>query len=617
MAKDSSTSKTFVWIIMGLLILGMGGFGVTNLSGTLRNVGHVGDQSISVDDYYRELQREIRATEAQFGTTLTMEQVRAIGLDQQVLGRLVALAALDQEVANIGLSVGDENVARELMQIQAFQGLDGSFDRDAYDFALSQAGLTEAQFEADLRAESARTLTQGAVLAGATMPDAYADALIGFVGERRSFTWAPLTAADLVADLPQADDAALQAYYDANPDDFRLPETKQITYISLTPDMVLDSVEVDQDALRALYDERADQYQVPERRLIERLVFSDEAAAAEAKAQLEVGGTTFDRLVQDRGLTLTDVDMGDMRLSELGAAGEAIFAAEATGTVIGPLPSPLGPALYRVNGTLAARTTSFDDALPELREELASDRARRMIDQQARPMEDLLAGGATLEELAEETDAQLGQIDWSAQSFEGIAAYEAFRTAAGAVTADDYPEIDFLEDGGLFAIRLEDVLPERPEPFADAKNRVLAAWTEAEIRSALQAQADAAVVGMGTDGDFAEAGLAPRVENGLMRQAFIDGTAPDFMTQVFEMEPGETRVISAGATVQVVRLDAVQGAEDTAELQLFRQGLQREVDQAIAQELFQAFMADAQRRASPQIDQRALDAVQAQIATGG
>lgn len=610
MAKERSLSKTLVWGILALLVLGLGGFGVTNLSGNIRKVGSVGNQDITVDDYVRELRREIRATEAQIGSPLSSDQIRAFGIDQMVLGRLVALASLDDEVASIGLSVGDANVLSELTRIPAFQGVDGKFDRESYRFALEQAGLTEAQFENDLRAETARTLVQGAVVSGSQMPGTFADTLLKYVGERRSFTWSGLTAEDMSDPLPEPTDAELQAYFNDHGDDFRLPETKKITYVLLTPDMLLDQVEVDDDAARQLYDDRADTYRVPERRLVERLAFASDAAAADAKAQLEVGGTTFERLVEDRGLALSDIDLGDVTADDLDAAAEAVFAAE-TGTVVGPLPSPLGPSLYRVNGVLAPRITSFEDALPELREELSGERARRLIDAQIQPLDDLLAGGATLEELAGETDAELGQIDWSAENFEGIAAYDAFRSAAAALTTDDYPQMDNLEDGGIFAMRLDDTLPERPEPFDSARDQVIAAWTEQTTRAALEDQAAAAVLKLAETGDFAEAGLKIKVENGLTRQSFIDGTAPDFMRQVFEMQPGDVRVIAAGATVQIVRLDAVQAPADTAELRTFRDGIQREVDQALAQALFQAFLADAQRRASPQVDQNALNAVMA------
>jgi len=610
MAGKSSYSKTFVWIILGLLILGLAGFGATNLSGTIRTIGTAGDQLISVDDYARELQREIRATEAQIGQSMTMEQARAAGIDQMVLARLVSLASLDNEVAQLGLSIGDENLQKEILEIPAFSGIDGSFDRESYRFALSQAGLNESEFEDDLRAESARTLVQGAIIAGVTMPDPMADAILGFVAARRNFVWAGLDTSSLAEPLAEPTDDDLRAFYDAHADEFRLPETKRISYVLLTPDMLVDQVELDEDAARALYDERADEYILPERRLVERLNFADDAAASDAMAQLEVGGTTFEQLVDARGLALGDIDMGDVTANDLGDAAEAVFAAE-IGDVVGPLPTSLGPALFRVNGILAARSTSFEDALDELRDELASDRARRLVDAQAQSIDDLLAGGATLQEIANETDMELGQIDWSIGNFDGVAAYDAFRNAAASVTDTDFPAIDFLEDGGIFAIQLDNVLPPRPEPFRDARNGVIDGWTLEQTETALRAQAESAVAQMASGADFNEAGLQPRIENGLTRSAYIEGTPPDFMTQVFDMDVGEVRVISGSGTVQIVRLDALGAPEESAELQQLRDAITRESSQALSQALFEAYVRDVQLRAKPQIDQRALNAVQA------
>ena len=608
-ARIKKLSSTFVWILLGLLIAGLAGFGATNLTGTVRTVATVGSETVSVDDYARELQREIRAIEAQTGQPLQMSDARAMGLDQQVLSRLVALAAIDSEVAELGLSVGDEKLQQEILAIPAFHGIDGEFDRETYRFALEQAGLSETTFEADLRAEAARTLVQSAVIGGVEMPDTLVNTLTDYVAARRSFTMATLTEDDLAAPLPAPDDAALQAFYDANPEQFTLPETKKITYVTLTPAMILDQVEVDEASLRSLYEDRAADFSVPERRLVERLVFADEAAASGAMAQIEVGGTTFEALVEGRGLSLSDVDMGDVAEGELGAAAEAVFAAE-IGDVVGPLPSDLGPALFRVNGRLEAQDTPFEEARTELREELAAERARRLIETRAENIDDLLAGGATLEDLAEETDMELGQIDWTTQSSEGVAAYDAFREAAQAVSIEDFPEVGFLEDGGVFALRLDDTLPPRPEPFDQARDRVIAGWTLDQTEAALTAQAEALVTELSESGDFTATGLDVKVETGLTRGAYLEGTPPDFMVKVFEMEPGEYRVIGAGDRVHVVRLDAALPPEDTADLDRLRTGFGEELNQTLAQALFEAFARDAQLRARPTVDQRALNAVQ-------
>lgn len=609
MAKGSNTfSKTAVWILMGLLILGLGGFGATNLSGTIRTVGSVGSKHIDVNDYARNLQQEIQAVSRQTGGQLTFAQAREIGLDQAVLNRLVRTRALDNEAEQMGLSVGDETLRDEILNIPSFQGLDGEFDRDAYRFALANSGSNESEFETQLREEVARSLLQGAIMSGVSMPDTYAETLMSFLGETRDFTWVRLGQVDMATPLPEITENELNDYYSANLDDYELPETKRIAYAVLTPDMIVDSMDIDDATLRAAYDQRTDQFNSPERRLVERLVYLDSEAADRAAAQLEVSGTTFEALVADRGLTLGDIDLGDVSRLELDAAGEAVFNSD-VGDVVGPLPSTLGPALFRVNGVLPAQNISFEDAAEQLRPELALDAARRQVAVLASEFDDLLAGGATLEELDAETDMELASIDWFPAQGEGIGAYDSFRDAAAAVTLEDFPEIISLEDGGIVALRLDEVLSPRPAPFEEAKTNVQANWEAAQTEAILTEQAEAALPKLEAGESFAAQGFDSIVETDLDRSAFVQGTPPAFMPAVFEMAPGDVRIISGFGSVLVVRLDAIKPVGQDEEAAAQTAQLSDEVGQTVATELFNLFGDDVILRSGAQINQQALDAV--------
>ncbi|MEX0307706.1 MAG: SurA N-terminal domain-containing protein [Ruegeria sp.] len=609
-AGMKNLSKTFVWILMGLLMLGLAGFGATSLTGTVRTVATVGDESVSVDEYFRELQREIRAVEAQTGQAMQISQAHDLGLDQLALSRLIALAALDNEVGQLGISIGDENLQDEIVQIPAFQGVNGTFDREAYRFQLEQVGMTDSEFESDLRKESSRTIVQGAVMSGVEMPRTLTEALSNYVLARRSFTVATLSADALETPVADPSDEQVQAYYDENSDLFTLPRTKRLTYAILSPEMLVDTVEIDEEAMRRLYDQSSDQYQQPERRLVERLPYPSEEDATEALAQLEVGGADFEQLVRDRQLELSDVDLGDVTREDLGDAADTVFAAEID-DVVGPLPTVFGPALFRINGSLAENNVSFEDAEPELREELAAERARRMIEAQAEDFNDMLAGGATLEELANETEMELGNIDWTQQSDDGVAAYDDFRSVAEAVQEGDFPEVAFLEDGSIFALRLNEVLPPRPEPLESARARVAEAWLQNETSKALQNQANTVLTQLATDGDFAATGLPFRVENALTRTAFLDDVPVDFMAQVFEMEPGELRVVPGNGTALIVRLDEELPPAETDEQRQMQNALAAQLNQALAQNIFDIYVRNAQTRARPVLDQQALNAVRA------
>ena len=610
MAKGKS-SNIFVWVILVLLIVGLAGFGATNLSGTIRTVGKVGDEPITVNQYVNEMQSELRALQAQTGEPITFQQAQDFGLTQSVLSRLVSSAAIDHEASELGLSVGDEEVRNQLLQIPAFQGVNGQFDREAYAFTLNRSGLNEAEFEESLRDDSARTLLQTGMAGAVRLPPSYARALANFYGERRSFSWAILTEDDLQNPVPIPTQDDIAGTYDDSPGAFTAPEAKAITYTLLTPDMILDTVEIDDASLQALYNERRSEFMRPERRMVERLVYGSEDDAVAAKARLDSGQISFSELVAERGLTLDDIDLGEVEAGDLGDASDAIFALE-TPDVIGPLPSNLGPALFRMNAILSAQETPFEEAREDLRTELALERARRVIDVQAQEIDDMLAGGATLEDVATDTEMTLGQINYSELSVDDVAAYEDFRAAADALTADDFPEVIPLEDGGIIAIRLDEVVPPTLRPLEDVRGDVISLWRQRTVNRLLRERATEISETLTDVSDLASAGLTATIESDITRQDFIEGLPRGFIDTVFGLTVGERAVLSAGPQVYLVRLEAIAPPDPNTDAgDLLSSSLERQLTDGIGRDILGAFAVDVQSRAGIEIDQRAIDAVNA------
>ncbi|HEY9037762.1 MAG TPA: peptidyl-prolyl cis-trans isomerase [Roseovarius sp.] len=613
--RSSSISKSAMWILMGLLVLGLAGFSVTNFSGGISRIGSVGDTEIGVNEYARALRAEVNAATAETGAPVSFAQAEAQGLPQNVLARLIAQAALEDETARIGISVGDATLLGQITEIPGFQGLDGNFDREGYRYALERAGFSEAEFEEDVRTETASTLVQGAIISGISTPDAYTNALLTYIAEERDVTYATLGRADLTTGLPMPSDADLEAYYQSNLPSFTTPQVKRITYAWMTPAMIIDDVEVPQDALREAYESRIAEFQQPERRLVERLVFPDADAASAAMAQIDSDEAGFDDLVTARGLSLQDVDLGDVERGDLDAAGDAVFSASA-GDVVGPLDSDLGPALYRVNAVLQAQNTSFEEAEPQLRDELAGDRAARVVDAATDTIDDLLAGGATLENLADETQMQVATIDWHPGLSEGIAAYGDFRNAAEAVEDGDFPEVRTLDDGGIFALRLDEVIEPTVQPLEEVQQQVAAAWARDALMDALREQAEPTLKAIEGGASFEDQGLTPLTGAGLTRQGFQQGTPPGFIPAVFDLEEGETMAIPGRDSLIIVRLDAIR-SPDTApdatdgDLAQIRQTLRGSAANDIAQDLYQALASDIRSRAGITLDQQAINAVHA------
>ncbi len=598
-----------VWILMGMLILGLGGFGVTSFPGGVTRIGSVGNTEITTDDYARALQTQVAAFSQQIGQPISMQEALAFGIDKQVIQTVLTRAALDNEAQRVGISVGDEVVANELRGMDSFKGVSGTFDREAYRFTLDRNNLTETQFETNLRRDLGRELLQGAVGGGFAAPKPMTDTLFAWAGERRGFSTLRLTEADLSTPVAEPTEGDLTAHYDANIGRFTKPEAKRITYASLLPEAIAKDQPVDEAMLNDLYQDRIAEFVVPERRILERLVYPDQAAAEAAKVAL-AGGTAFEALVTERGLTLDAIDLGDVAKDELGAAGDTIFAA-AEGDVVGPLVTDLGPALFRVVSVLAAEETSFEAARETLAIEFQTDAARRLIADRVEEIDDLLAGGATLEDLSRDAGLQLATLDYvpGQQGDTAIEGYPAFRAAADAVQAEDFAEAIVLEDGGLVALRLDEIVAAAPIPFDEARDRVAEDWRTDAVAKALAARAAeirTAVEGGAAIGSFGIVDVTPET----LRNGFV-ADAPDMLLpEVFKLAEGAVQVIEAAGFTAVVQLDRILPAETTGEdAEAMQEALAAQVQQAIAADAFAAFTNALTAEAGITLDQSAINAV--------
>lgn len=604
---------TVIWGVLALMMVGLGGYGVTNFSQGVTDIGRVGDRKISVNDYAHAMRNEMTSFSNQVGQQVSFEQAQQMGLDRQVQSTLVATAALEGEAARLGISIGDVQIKDRIMQAPIFKGPDGKFSRDAYTEFLKQQGLSETQFERKLRDEGARTILQGAVVTGISAPQAIADRLAGWKAETRSFTFAELIAADLPEPVPAPTDDQLKAWYDAHNASYMRPETRKITYVWLSPDDLKDQVQVDEDTLKKAYEARKSDFVVPEKRMVSRLVYPTVEEAQKAKARLDSKQASFADLVKERGLSPQDVDLGEVAKEDLGAAGDAVFALKEP-AVIGPLDSDLGPALFSMNGVLQAEITTFDEARDDLRNEVAIDRARRLVSDKSGAIEDTLASGASLADVAKETGMKLGQIDFNSESEGGISGYEAFRKAAEAATPDSFPTLTALDDGGVFALQLDKIEPAALKPLAEVKDKVAADWTADETHKRLVTLAQEQIAELDNGATLDKLGLVTTHLDDFARDGFVQDADPALAKTVFTMTAGDHQVVDAGGKVYLLSLDSVAPADMASPaVKASRDQIRTSLSQSMGRDLFDAYTRALQSTLTVSLDPAAINAVNAQL----
>ncbi len=614
-ARKGSRAGTSIlaFVMLGMIVIGLGGYGVTNFGHAVDSVVTVGKVDVTTTQYARAFKSQIAQFSKQFGQQFTLQQAQMFGLDAQVLQSLISNAALDNEALRLGLSVGDLQVAQKIAATKAFLDVAGKFDRTIYAQVLEQNGLTVKDFETGMRADLARQVLQAAIVGGVITPQPLTDAIYAYQGEKRGITLLPLTEASLPQKLPPPSADDLKAFYTAHIADFTRPEAKRVVYAVLQPADIAKDQKIDEAKIKEAYDAASDTYNVPEKRLVERLVFPTDEEAKAARAKLDAG-TSFEDLVKARGLALTDIDMGDVSAADLGAAGKDVFALTAPG-VVGPLPSNLGPALYRMNAILSAQITPYAQAHDKLMGDLQLTAAAKAIETKFETVNDLLAGGSSVAETAKDQGMTQGSTDYAAGADDNdpLSADPAFVKAVEAMQPGDFAQAVALTDGGLIVLQVTETVPPTPVPLDKALPKVTTALHADALAKALTALADTDLAAVKSGTRLETLGITDHISS-TTRSATLDGIPAEVLTTAFTLKTGDIVKIDTKGTVALIRLDTVTPADrtsDTAKKSLDQ--LSTQAAQSIAQDAYDLFSTAMTTQGGLAINQPAITAVQARM----
>ena len=284
------------------LVLSFAVWGIADIFGGYgrQSLASVGKTEISSQDYQFALQSELRRIGQQTGRTMTMEEARAAGIDQQVLFRLIGNAALESHGGDLNLGVSEQHLAEQIMNEPAFRGPTGSFDKLFFQQVLRSSGLSEQayvarQAKANVRQQLLRTVTETA-----NVPQTMVDAITAFEGEARTLQYITVPAAKAGA-LSEPTEEELKTFYENRKALYRAVETRKLGLLLLDPDVMAKAIDIEPDQVTEYYEANKGSYLIAERRRIQQIPFPDEAAAAAAYEKLK-SGNDYMALAIEQGL---------------------------------------------------------------------------------------------------------------------------------------------------------------------------------------------------------------------------------------------------------------------------------------------------------------------------
>jgi peptidyl-prolyl cis-trans isomerase D len=544
-ASANWLGKAVMAVVMGLLIVSFAVWGIGDIFRGFgsASVAKIGNTEIGIEQFRQYYNDRLQQISRQIGRPVSQDQARALGFDQQLLGQYVATTVLDERARQLRLGLSDAEVARRIMEDPSFRGFTGQFDRSRFEQLIRQAGYTEPRYVAEQRRESGRRQLAETIIGEVMPPQVLAQAMNRYTGEQRSIEYAVLDrskAGEIATPTPEV----LAQYFEARKALFRAPEYRKVVLVVLSTAEALPWIAVSDADARARYDQQRARYVTPERRQVQQIVFPNAEEARAAFARLGES-FTFAALAAERGLKETDIDLGLLAKADMvdRAIGDAAFALK-EGEVSQPVQGRFGTVILQVTKITPEHVRPYEEAMAEIKRDIASARAKEEIQAKYNKIEDERAGGAQLAEIAQKlalTVHTIEAVDRSGRDPQGASVNVPAGTdlVRSAFATDVGVENDPLQlpGGGYAWYDVVDVTPSRERSLDEVKDRVAARWSDDQVAERLKAKADDLLgkVKAGTPLAAAAAAEGLKVETaaGLARRASSQAISPSLLEAAF------------------------------------------------------------------------------------
>jgi peptidyl-prolyl cis-trans isomerase D len=572
-AIRSKAGSLIVKILFALLIVSFGVWGIGDIfrerSAAETTVASVGDINIQADELQIAVRREMARMSGLFGGNFGTEQAKQLGIVDSVLNRIVGSDLLDLEERRLRLLVDDQVVRSAIIANPAFRNSTGVFDRNIFTNILAANQLTEDRYVSLLRREIARSNLTGAVAGGAVAPTQLIDPLYRSRNEKR-IADTVLVAGEKMTGIAEPSEAELQDFHAKHEDLFRAPEYRGFSALIMKPDDIAGGIEVPESKLHDEYQARLDEFQTPDRRQLEQILVSDEAKAKEAEAQLATG-KDFAAVAKDVADESGDaITLGWVKRDEMPAGlADAAFALK-EGEVGKPMQSPLGWHIFKVTGVEEGATKPFEAVREQIAKDVAHEMAADELYKRSNEVEDALAGGSTLDQVAAKfnlKEVKVTAVDLDGLDPKGTAVpltnapeilRVAFNTDQGQTT-----RMNETTDNGYFLLHVDNVQASVVKPLADVKERAKELFLADKRNAAAEARAKEIAAAVTQDKSLASVAadnqLTVTTTPAVTRKSGSQPNLPaSVVAKMFELKPGESAVSGGADGWYVVQLKTIE-----------------------------------------------------------
>lgn len=600
-------NSLFTKIILTITALSfMSLFGVSgyiNSANSNKPVIKVDNLEISQSEFNYMLQKELSKLKDMDSANPEEAEARKAEISAELAKIKLDDLLLENTMKKFKVDVTDSLVS-QIIQISPQFLNNGKFDREMYKWYMNKNNLTEKDLVAEIKRNIGRKILVETQVEGFKVPEVLQSQMQKVLGQRRTFKYIKLVAAEAKIDRKPSQEE-LNQYYEDFTEDFRVPEKRDVKVLSLPLETIEKSINVSDDEINTYYKEHIEEYEQPEKRHVLQLAFEDEESAK--KAEAELAAKDFMAVAAENGQSAEDTDFGDVAKSDLSDELADVVFSLAKGQISKPENINGGWQILKVTDIIPASSTPRAQANEQIKKTIQEERAYDGSYELMTSIEDKLGAGVSLADIAKEYNIELvdvknlaedGSSDNKDKQLAEVLKNKDVIDAAFSYNAGEVSQT-IEGDDGLIVVEVEKVHESHIQPENEVTAKITKLWQESEKVSITQELVDNINHDLEAGDTLSE--VAGRYNLPVMKtmpitrgETFADLNFNDMKT-LFSAGKEEAKVLQHGDDYLIAETNEVYDdstALSQEDKDFLKQALQAEMAQEMADALLHGYAKD-------------------------
>ena len=411
-----------------------------------------------------------------------------------ILNNIIQRRLLLNQARSMGMMVSPEELTEVIGGVPAFFDDSGVFSVEKYERLLRAQNLVPAEFETQIEQDLLVGRLQNVITQSAIVSDSVVRRLVKQRGQQREVSQLIFSPATYRESISVTDEDVRQ-YFDDNVNLFKLPERAKVEYLVLNEESAGSSVSISDEELRQSYEDRIAEFQGIEERKASHILISvvEDGSDAEknvarerATELLEIvkkDPTQFGALAQefsnDPGSAENDGDLGFLQRGLMVESFDKALFESAKGSIVGPIETPYGYHIVRVDDIKEVNTTSFEDAKEAIEKDVRQSKVEETYLSASQTFSDrVYTDYDSLSPVADELGLTIQTSDWVTRDSAGyntlLAKPELLQAIFSAESLEEKRNTEAFEvqPKTMVAARVVEYALEEDMPFEDVAGEI-------------------------------------------------------------------------------------------------------------------------------------------------